>query len=177
MRSVTVAILVFIIAGATASARPPDKAEMPTVKEIAERAKVAIEERRRAEEEARKDPKMDRINEYMNGKTTIDGWKPIVAILTDDNEDAKYRLASANALRVRFKSLDRTDKQISIIKKKIGNALLPWLNHREEQVRIWVHGVYFAFWPGTAGNIKFKPEGGTYRARLKAWRSWKDFLK
>lgn len=176
MRTVILVALISLFA-ASAFARPPSKEEMPTIKEIAERADIEIEARRKADEEARKDPKMDLINAYMNGPTTIDAWKPVVAILTDDNEEEKYRLAAANAFRVRFKELDRSDKQISIIKKKIGNALLPWLNHREEQVRIWVHGVYLAFWPGTAGNIKFKAEGGTYRARLKAWRAWKDFLK
>ena len=137
----------------------------------------AIEQRRKDEEERRRDPKMDRIQAYRDKATNIFDWKEIAEILKDDKEASKYRIAAAAAFRARFQDLDRSESDIAGLMKRIGSDLLPKLNDKDQNVRTWIYSVLKVFWPGKAQVFKFKPEDGNYRARHKAWKEWRDFLK
>jgi hypothetical protein len=173
----TISLAVLVLAlGGTAAARGPTLEELPTVKELMRLAAEKIEAQRRAAEEARKDPKADRIEAYRTGVTSIWDWKEIAEILKDDKEEDSYRLAASNALRERFKDMDRGNTEIANLMKRIGIDLHKKLNDKDEKVRIWVHNVFRSFWPGKAQVINFKPEETNYRTRFNAFKEWREFL-
>jgi hypothetical protein len=178
MRIAVFAILVLGLVCTAARAKAPTLEELPTVKKLREDADKAIEERRRAEIEAQKDPVMDEIHAYRDKAVPMFAphWKRIAEILKDDRETAEHRRAASEAFVVRFKNVD--DPRISKLKKEIGNSLLAKLNDNNNvEVRIWVHNVFRAFWQGTADRIRFNPEESNFKKRYDAWKEWRKFLR
>ncbi len=178
MRTIALLILLLGSLSTIAYGRAPTLEELPTVKKIQEDADKAIEERRRAEIEARKDPVMDQITAYREKNIRLNEWKRIAEILRDDRETPEHRRAAAEAFRVRFKGLTGGDPRINKVKKEIGASLLSKLNDSSNtELRIWVHSVFSAFWPGTANKIGFNPEESNFKRRYDDWKEWRKFLR
>jgi hypothetical protein len=179
MRTSLFTILILGFFAGLAYGRAPTLDELPTVKHLQREADLAIEARRRAEVEAQKDPVLDLIKAYRTKAVPMFSphWKPIADILKDDRETDDHRRAASEAFRERFKDLTGSDARIEKLKKEIGNYLLPKLNDGKTEVRVWVHGVFQRFWPGTAGKIGFKAEDENSRRRYDAYKDWRKFLK
>ncbi len=174
-RVVIVAVLVMMVGGVALS-RAPTLEDLPSVKAIQEAATKAIEKAREAAAAAEKDPKKEMIDAYANGSVSIFAWKGVVDVLKDDNEQAKYRQAAADAVRQRFQNVPPNDTKLEKVKKEIAAALLNLLSDNDKQVRIWVHGVFERFWPGRAQAIGFNPETADRRERYKAFKEWQKFV-
>jgi len=173
-------ILIFGTCCALAYGRAPTLEELPTIKRIQEDADKAIEERRRAEIEAQKDPVMDEIHAYRDKAVPMFAphWKGIADILKDDRETMEHRRAAAEAFRERFKDHIKADSRIEKLKKDIAVYLLPKLNDSNNtEVRIWVAGVFQRFWPGTYTKIGFNPEESNFKSRYDDWKEWRKFLR
>jgi hypothetical protein len=185
MRTITFTVLTLAAAlwtlalpATVAFGRAPTLEELPTVKKLQADADKAIEERRKAEIEARKDPVMDAIHAYRDKAVPMTQWKDVADILKEDRETSEHRRAAAEALCERFKELTGSDQRITKLKKEIASSILPKLNdNNSTEVRIWVNSVFVAFWPGTAGKIDFNPEESNFKKRYDAWKEWRKFLK
>jgi hypothetical protein len=134
------------------------------------------EEAQREKEEKPPDPRMERIRAYAEGRASLFDWRRLTDLLKDETADARHRQSAADALRERFKNLNRGDAQVARLMMKIGHELHTRLMDRDERVRTWVHGVFKVFWPGRAQVIGFRPDDMNYRARYKAWKEWRHFL-
>lgn len=178
MKTILFVTLILLFSATVAFGRAPTLEELPTVKKIQEDADKAIEERRRAEIEAQKDPVMDEIHAYRDKNIRMDEWKRVTDILKDDRETPEHRRAASEALCLRFKDLDKTNGQIVKVKKEIGVSLLNELNDgNNTELRILVHKVFVTFWPGTATKIGFNPEEPSSKKRYEDWKDWRKFLK
>ena len=171
----SVAVLCVALA-APAFARAPTLEELPSVKKLQELADKAIDARRRAEEEAARDPVMDLINAYRTGSPSAPSWRKIADILKDDKETRTHREEAAKAFMERFKIPAAGDQRIEKAKREIGQYLLKDLNSRERDVRVWVHGIYKVFWKNPAARMGFNPEEDNFRKRYDAWKLWREFL-
>jgi hypothetical protein len=160
---------------ATAFAKAPTLAELPTTVSINKMAGERIAARLKAEEEAKKDPKMDLINAYSNGNTKLMDFSPVAEILKTEKEEPRYRQAAAMALRQRFKDV-RTDTRIRDLKKKIGQSICGLLVDNDATVRTWVHQVFSEYWPGESSRIRYDPNETNYPKRYKAYREWRKYL-
>jgi hypothetical protein len=178
MKTLSFIALIILSAATVAYGRAPTLEELPSVKKIQEDADKAIEERRRAEIEAQKDPVMDEIHAYRDKNIRMDEWKRVTDILKDDRETPEHRRAAAEALCVRFKELDKNNGQIVKVKKDIGASLLNQLNDNNNgELRMMVYSVFSTFWPGTATKIGFNPEEPSPKRRYDGWKEWRKFLK
>ena len=178
MKPIALITLILGLFSTVAFGRAPTLEELPTVKKLQADADKAIEERRRAEIEAQKDPVMDLIHAYRDKAAPMTDWKEVADILKDDRATPEHRRAASEAFCQRFKDLTGADQRISKLKKEIGASLLAKLNDNNDvQVRIWVNSVFATFWPGTAGKIRFNPEESNFKKRYDAWKEWRKFLK
>lgn len=171
----TLILAVLLAAPAAALAKAPTLAELPTTITINKLAEERIAARLKAEEEARKDPKMDLINAYARGISKIGSFGEIAEILKTEKEEPRYRQAAAMALRQRFKDV-RTDVRIRDIKKKIGQSVCSLLVDNDATVRTWVNQIFSQYWPGESSRIRYDPNETNYPKRYKAYREWRKFL-
>lgn len=168
--------ILFFLLATPAFARAPTLDELPTVKKLQELADKAIDERRRAEVEASRDPTMDAIKAYREGSPSAPAWRRIADILKDEKETRAHREEAAKAFVERFTPPAAGDQRIEKAKREIATYLLKDLNSRERDVRIWVHGIFKTFWKNPAARMAFDPEEENYRKRYDAWKQWRDFL-
>lgn len=178
-RSIAVFLLVvpfLLLLAAPAFARAPTLAELPTVKSVLDKADAAKTAIAKKKEEDEKDPKMEDIQKYQEGRESLFHWKRVVDILKSDKQ-AKYREASAEALRQRFKDLPPRDVAVMKVKKEIGTALLSMLKARDKTDRNLVASVYRVFWPGEYARIGYDPNEVAYRALVRKTKEWERFLK
>ena len=159
--------------------RGPTLEELPTVKKIQADAEKAVEDRRRAEIEAQKDPVLDAIHAYRDKAVPMFAphWKKIADVLKDDRASMDHRKAASAAFCTRFKGLTGADARIEKLKKEIGREILLKLNDNNTEIRVIVARIFGTFWPGTAGNIGFNPEDSNFKKRYDAYKAWRKFLK
>ena len=177
MKSLVLSFAVLLVVATPALAKAPTLEELPTVKYINEEAKRQIEARRRAEEEAKKDPKMDLINAYADpeGAVSMYKWEPVVTILKDEKEEPKHREGAAKALRARFKDV-KPNAKIRDVKKKISLSIVKLLVDNDPRVRAWVYGILDEWYPGAKSAIKYDPNEVNYPKRYKGYTEWRKYL-
>ena len=159
-----------------ALAKAPTLSELPTAKVVKEKSTDAAEAIRRAEEEAKKDPKLDLINAYADPSSSFYDFDDVVDILKDDKEKPEYRQKAANAIRLRFRDV-KLDGRIRDVKKKISQSIVRLLKDGDVGVRTWVYGIFSEFYQGAAGRIGYDPAESNYMKRNKAYQDWVKFLK
>jgi hypothetical protein len=168
--------IVLTVLATPALAKAPTLEELPTGKIIKAKAKAAIEDRRREEEKAKRNPKLDLINAYADPSSSFYDWEEIVAILKDDKEEPEYRQRAAAAIRDRFRGV-KLDGRIRDVKKRIAASTVRILKDGDLQERTWVYGIFEEFYEGTAHNIRYDPKESNYMRRTKAYQDWVKFLK
>jgi len=176
LKTVIPMLATLLLLAAPAYALAPTLDELPTAKLILEKSKEEILARALAEEEAKKDPKMDLIKAYADPANLIYRWEPIVTILRDDKEEMKYRGAAALAIRAKFRGLD-LDTRVREVKKKIAQSIVKLLMDTDVMVRSHVYGILAEFYQGASTGIRYDPTETNYMKRNKAYRDWKQFLQ
>ena len=157
-------------------AKAPTLEELPTAKFINEKSKKEILARALAEAEAKKDPKMDKINAFADPVGSIYQWEPIVDIFNDDKEDMKYREAAALAIRAKFRGIE-SDARVRELKKKIGLAVVKQLMNRDVTIRTLAYGILVEFFPGQVNRLKYDPNESNFMRRSKAAKDWRNHLQ
>jgi len=176
MTVAVVLLATFVLSASSAWAKAPTLAELPTVKYINEKSKEEILARALAEEEAKKDPKMDKINAFADPAGSIYQWEPIVAFLKDGKEDIKYREAAALAIRAKFRGIE-VDARVREVKNRIGQAIVKLLMDNNATIRIQAYGILAEFYPGQVSRIRYDPNEKNYMRRNKAYRDWHKHLQ
>jgi hypothetical protein len=178
MRRALAATAVLLAAGAAFAKAP---AAVPTVEEIAARARTAAVEAARRAEEAAKDPLKEAIDSYREGKTPLADWQKLADVVNDakDADAQRYRMSAAEALVVRFEGKKDLDAAERAVRREIGLALVDLMKSpaSDDTGLKAIERVLYAFWPDKLlRDVRFKASD-KLRDRTNAHSKMKKYLK
>ena len=177
----TTSAAAFLLAALAAPALAKAPAQVPTVEDILVRARAAEEEARRKKDEAAKDPVKEAIDLYRTGKTPLTEYATLTRVLNDAKDPAlqDHRIPAAEALVLRFQSVDAKDPAVLAVRREIATAIVDLMKAPATDDRGFraVESIFYAWWRDTIVNdLKFnhtdKPKD-----RATACAKMKKFLK
>ena len=133
-RSFAAALLLTSLGAGAAFAKAPK--EIPTVEDMNKAALAAIEEKKRREIEAARDPLKEAIEAYRDRKTPKEEYQKLVDIIKDAKTEnvQPYRLTAAQALITRFSREDESEPAVKIVRRQIALALLDLMKASKDDV-------------------------------------------
>jgi hypothetical protein len=178
--AVAIAVALGVAAAApVAFARAPKPGETPTVEDLLQEAKKAIESEAKKKEEAARDTTKDMIDAYRDGRTPLEEWAPLAEILNNAKDDKMgfYRQLVQQAFRERFSHERDTDPHVRQVRRDIANAILPLMKAPEKDdvgLRM-IEGILYEWYRQQMLNLKFKATDKPGK-RADAYTKMKKFL-
>jgi len=126
MRSVVIvatAVAVAFVGADAASAKAPKPADAPTVEEIFQQAKTAIEAQK-AGGAAKQDPLKEAIDGYRNGTLQLTDFKALVDCVNDPKAAPEHRNDAASALVERFGKVDLNNPEVRATRRTIARGII-----------------------------------------------------
>jgi hypothetical protein len=177
-RPLAAAVLVLASLGAHAAFAKAPK-ETPTVEDLNRAALAAIEEKKRRDIEAAKDPLKDAIEAYRDKKTPLAEYQKLVDIINDAKTESvqPYRATAAQALVMRFSREDDSDPPVKIVRRQIALALLDLMKANKDDVGLAaIEQILGSWWRLKMFEFKFKVSD-KLDSRKKAYAKMKNFLE
>lgn len=167
-----------VLGGSDASAKAPKEA--PSVEEIFQQAKKAIEDAAKAAAEKAKDPLREAIDGYRERKLPLEEYQKLVDCLNNakDENVQPYRADAAQALVTRFTREDDTNLQVRAIRRQIALGVLDLMKapQKDEPGLRAIETILFAWWRfKMQTDIKFKATD-KLDDRKKAYTKMKKYL-
>ena len=175
--SAAAALLLASLSAGAAFGKAPK--EMPTVEDMNRQALAAIEEKKRREIEAAKDPLKDAIEAYRDRKTPYAEYQKLVDIINDAKTESvqPYRAQAAQAIVTRFQREDESDPPVKIVRRQIALALLDLMKANKDDVGLAaIEQILSNWWRMKMFEFKFKV-GDKLDDRKKAHAKMKKFLE
>ena len=159
IRSFAAVLLLTSLGAGAAFAKAPK--EIPTVEDLNKAALAAIEEKKRREIEAARDPMKEAIEAYRDRKTPLAEYQKLVDIIKDAKTEnvQPYRLTAAQAFVTRFTREDDSDPAVKIVRRQIALALLDLMKSSKDDVGLAAIDLMLSAWwrIPTSMTAKFRP--------------------
>jgi hypothetical protein len=178
VRLLAAALALFALGAHEAFAKAPK--ESPTVEDLYRQAMAAIEDKKKREAEAAKDPLKEAIEAYRDrGKTQLADFQKLVDIINDAKTDSvqPYRATAAQALVTRFSHEDETDATVRVVRRQIALALIDLMKAPKDDVGLAaIELILTNWWRMKVFEFKFKV-GDKLDDRKRAWGKMKKYLE
>jgi len=171
------AISLLSIGARDAFAKAPK--ESPTVEDIYRQAMAAIEEKKKREVEAAKDPLREAIEAYRDRKTPLAEYQKLVDIINDAKTESvqPYRATAAQALVTRFSREDESDPTVKVVRRQIALAVVDLMKATKDDVGLAaIEQILSNWWRMKTFEFKFKV-GDKPDERKRAWTKMKKYLE
>jgi hypothetical protein len=167
------------LAGGVASAKAPKPAEMPSVEDIYQQAKAAIDAQK-AGATGKHDPLKDAIDGYREGRLQLTDFALLVACIKDPKEAPDRRNDAASALIERFGKVDPNNPEIRATRRTIALAILDLMKVDKDKDEIGLGAIerilYAQSWYRTKMfELKFHATD-KQPVRVAAWGKMKKYL-
>jgi len=164
---------------ASASAKAPKPTDLPTVEEIYQQEKTAVDAKK-AGATAKKDPTKDAIDAYRDGKSQLADFAAVVGFLKDVKETPEHRNDAANALVERFGKVDVNNPEIRATRRTIALQIIDLMKVDKEKDEVGLGAIERVFYAVTwyrqkMFELKFHATD-KQSARVVAWTKMKTFL-
>lgn len=151
------ALLLASLGAGAAFAKAPK--EMPTVEDMHRIALAAIEEKKRKEIEASRDPLKEAIEAYRDGKTPLAEYQKLVDIVNDAKTESvqPYRATAGMAFVTRMSREKEDDPAVRIVKRQITMALLDLMKANKDEVGVAaIEQILSGWWRSAMFQVRFK---------------------
>ena len=171
------AVLLSSLGAGAAFAKAPK--EMPTVEDMHRIALAAIEDKKRKEEEAKRDPLMEAIEAYRDGPTPYSEFQKLVDIVNDAKTEnvQPYRSKAGMAFITRMAREKPEDPAVRIVQRQITLALLDLVKANKDDVGVSaIEQILVAWWRPQTLGLRFRPTD-KLDDRKKAYTKLKKLLE
>jgi len=172
-------LAVALVAGGTASAKAPKPADVPSVEEVYQQAKAALEAQK-AGGGVKHDPLKDAIDGYRDGKLQLTDFGLLVTCIKDPKEAPDRRNDAASALIERFGKVDTNNPEIRATRRTIAIALIDLMKVDKEKDEIGLGAIerilYAQSWyRSKMFDLKFHATD-KQPSRFSAWTKMRKYL-
>lgn len=173
------ALAALLLAAAPAAAKAP--ANVPTMEEVQQKARLAEAEAQRKALESQRDPRKEAIEAYKAKKSKLEEYEPLVRMIMDAKtpEVQDYRIPAGEALVRRFEQEDvEKDPRVRQTRIEIAIELCELLKApaADDKGLLIADQVFYAWYRAQVINTHWKKEG-KLRDRQAAYNKIKKFLK
>jgi hypothetical protein len=172
-------VAVAFAAGASlAFARAPKSTEMPTVEEIYQHAKQALEGGGPSAGRP-SDPTQDVIDAYKEKKTPLADFKPLTGCINDPKESTQHRESAYQAIVLRFQGEDLGKPEIRSVRRAVALEVIDLMkvDAKKDATGLDVVSALFdAWWRPNLQMFRYV-KSGSKADRTKAYERLKKMLK
>lgn len=178
--AVAIAVVAAVCALSAREAFAKAPKESPTVEDIYKQAMTAIEDKKKRDAEAAKDPLKDAIEAYTDRtKSQLTDYQKVVDIVNDAKTEnvQPYRQKAAQAILTRFSREDETDAAVKVVRRTVALAMLDLMKAPKDDIGLAaIEQVLTTWWRMKVFEFKFKITDKV-DDRKKAWVKMKKWLE
>jgi hypothetical protein len=153
--------------------------EAPTVEDLYRQALTAIEDKKKRDAEAAKDPLKEAIDAYRDRKIPFTDYQKLVDIINDAKSESvqPYRQTAASALVTRFSREDDSDQTVKSTRRAIALAVIDLMKAPKDDVGVAaIEYILTNWWRMKTFEFKFKVNDKVDE-RKRAWTKMKKYLE